>query len=71
MAVLKSAVVLFLSAAAPMPVRCLPVVFIKSTRKPIAKLKLAVFWLSASAPMAMLKSPAMLLASAPEPIATL
>ena len=45
MAVLKLAVVLFLSAAAPIPVRCLPVVFIKPTRKPMAKLKLALLLL--------------------------
>ena len=32
-----------------------------ATRKPMAKLKLALFWLSASAPMAMLKLPVVLL----------
>ena len=46
---LKLAVVLFLSAAAPIPVRCLPVVFRKSTRKPMAKLKFELLSLSASA----------------------
>ena len=44
MAVLKPPVVLFLIAAAPIPVRWLPVVFMKPTRKPIARLKLALFW---------------------------
>ena len=34
---------------------------LKPTRKPMAKLKLALFWLSASAPMAMLKLPVVLL----------
>ena len=62
---------MFLSAAAPMPVRLLPVVFMKSTRKPMAKLKLALLSLSASVPTAMLKLPVVLLASAEEPIATL
>ena len=65
MAVLLPAVVLFLSAAAPIPVRWLPVVFMKSTRKPMAKLKLALLSLSASAPMAMLKSPVVLLCKRP------
>ena len=71
MAVLKLPVVLFLSAAAPIPVRWLPVVFMKRTRKPMARLKLALLLVSASAPMAMLKSPVVLLSSAPEPTATL
>src|SRR6266550_7457939 len=71
MAVLKSAVVLFLSAAAPIPVRCLPVVFKKSTRKPMARLKLALLFLSASAPMAMLNWPVVFSPSAKAPTATL
>ena len=54
------AVVLFLSAAAPIPVRWLPVVFIKSARKPMARLKLALLSVSASVPMAMLKLPVVL-----------
>ena len=43
----------------------------KSTRKPMAKLKLALFCWSASVPMAMLKSPVVLFSRALEPTATL
>ena len=61
MAVLSEAVVLFLRAAAPIPVRRLPVVFMKPTRKPMARLKVPLLLVSASVPMAMLKWPVVLL----------